>query len=236
VQEGTFGRRLAILRRNKGLREDALGHKILASAELLKNLENEHFDRLPPWEQLRPILLRLADFFKCNREKFLEEFQYDAIQFGYSFEDIPLVQLTAETPLETKSEWPRILYYGVPSILIAGILFVSAMIIRMQDATIPTESEATQVKKEGPSAPGDFSVVTLRALGEVKVVVTIDGQTRHDFLFEAGETRQWRLREKIELRIWDDRLVQLSFDGHPVDIEEPTGTAQMIILRVPDKQ
>jgi cytoskeletal protein RodZ len=240
----TVGEILSTERRRQGkqLADVVEGTKI--RGRLLDSLEQGRYDDLPSPAYVKGYIQSYARYLEIPAEPLLEQFKVESANIVRR--DTPIDRYLAAIPKETvvprrgtAHEIPRNVWIIAASgiALVAVILFaVSQCSSRDTGAntnpTVPASNTASSspgatssVAATSTTTQGDaFTLrVSVRAGMASAVKVTVDGLVGFDGTMQAGESREFRVNQKVVLVIGKPDAVVVTRDGDPVTVPSNAG-------------
>ncbi len=231
---GNFGQRLKREREMRGVSLDEIAQATKIGTRSLRALEDEDFDRLPGGIFNKGFVRAYARFLGIDEEQAVADYM-----IASGLETAPSEVEEVEADAASAELWRRRSRAIAVTVLVLAVLGYAGWWLYStgwfkpkapgretrptsvgSSLPAPTSAQAASSQTEPPKTPAaaetaavaeDF-VVTVRARGQCWVEITADGQ-REEVTLSTGGEKEVRAREKIEIKLGDVSVVEVSFNG-----------------------
>ena len=252
------GKTLAAARRSQGLTLADIEHATRIMGRLLRALEEERWNDLPPAAYVKGYIQNYAQALGLDPRPLLEEYERDT---GHGEHPSPLSHIPERTIVPHRHDAhqpPKGVWVGlVVALVVIGLLAwgISALLGtddtpppiapeptatveptsttgagETVDVPIPADGEEGGGEGTADPASGPFTLEVTVADGQASWLrITVDGLVAYEGTTTGGGPRTWTVADTATVRIGNPAVVSVTRDGEPVTVPLGTGVAEITL-------
>ncbi|MBA7689363.1 hypothetical protein ES703_97869 [subsurface metagenome] len=207
----SIGLTLQQARQKRRLKLETIGKKTKISIRYLKALEAEDWDAFPAPTYVQAFLRNYANFLNLDSDELIREYK----KYLQPTTKVPVAERLIPKGMRTKKMTILPIAISIVVLIIWGGWFLFFR------SPSPPVIKVTEEKKT-------TLILSVTAIEEVWVGITVDGKEEAQELLQAGDFRAWEAEGSLKIRVGNAGGIELELNGKPL---EPLGERGQIVTK-----